>query len=178
MENDSKYQMYARDLLRNVPNEYVSYLIALFMQEAAVNMGSEVDNKTLERVIYYIQRDYSYIPVSFIASAFIRGSLGKIGDGKGRLVPKTIIAWIGESSMDYNRMLSSEREKAKLNDVSIAMDLHKYPVGSAICKKIEWYKNGSLKIDDWDKVPLKDIAEKIKQGHHVTPQMFGIIYKN
>jgi hypothetical protein len=137
-------------------------------------MGVESDNQTIERVIYYVRKDFSYIPVNYIASGFISGSLGKIGDGKGRLVPKTILAWLGYSSMEYNRMLASIRERNKLNDVSIAMDLHNYPVGSAIVKKIEWYRKGVLRIEDWDNVPLKAMAEKIKAGIHVTPELFGI----
>lgn len=174
MENDEKFQMYANELIRNVPEEYIKHLVTLFIQEASINMGSDINEQTLERVIYHVKKDYSYIPVNYVASAFIRGSLGKIGDGRGRLVPKTILTWLGDASLDYNRMIANKRQKDKLDDVSVAMDLHKYPVGSAIEKKIEWYRKGILSIDDWDKVPLKKVSEMIADGHTPTVEHFGI----
>lgn len=177
MENDSRFQTYANELVRNVPSETLQHLITLFMQEASVNMGVEVDAVTLERVIFYIKKDYGYIPINFIASAFVKGSLGNIGDGKGRLVPKTIVGWLGSVSMDYNRTLANIRNQEKLNDVSIAMDLHKYPVGQAINKKIDWYRKGLLKIEDWEKIPLKEVAERITQKLESYPAMWGINYK-
>lgn len=174
INEDKKFQAYATTIVREVSQDDLSYLIALFMKEASVNMGVEVDNQTLESVIYYVKKDYSYIPVNYIASGFVRGSLGKIGDGKGRLVPKTILAWLGDSSMEYNRMVASVREKEKLNDVSIAMNLHRYPMGKAIAKKIEWYNKGALQGDDWDKVPLKEVAEMIGKGREPKLADFNI----
>ena len=177
MENDSKYQMYANDLVRNVPGEYLQHLITLFMKEASVNMGCDVNEVTLERVIFYVKKDFGYIPINYIASAFIKGSLGRLGDGKGRLIPKTIHSWIGEVSLDYNRMLATQLQKDKMNDVYIAMDLHNYPVGKAINKKIDWYRKGILDMKDWDKVPLKEVAERIGKGQEPRLDNFGITPK-
>jgi hypothetical protein len=174
IEKDDKFQIYANDIVKNVPGEYLQYLISLFMREAAINLGCDENETTLERTIYYVKRDYSYMPINFVASAFIRGSLGQIGDGKGRLVPKTIVAWLADSSLAYNRLIANQKNKENLNDVSIAMDLHKYPVGSAIVKKIEWYRKGLLTSNDWDKVPLKELAEMIKAGHNPIPEYFKI----
>ena len=174
MENDSKFQLYANDLVINVPFEYLQYLIALFMQEAAINMGSEVNEVTLERTIYHIKKDYGYIPINYIASAFVRGSLGKIGDGKGRLIPKTIMGWIADMSMEYNRMLANQREREKLNDVTIAMNLHKYPVSKAIIKKIDWITKGKITSSEWDNIPLKELSEVIAAGHTPDLEYFGI----
>jgi hypothetical protein len=178
INEDNKFQAYASELVNNVPLENMEYLIALFMKEAAINMGSDVNDSVIERTVYHVKKDYGWIPVNYVASAFVRGSLGKIGDGKGRLIPKTILAWLSDSSQEYNRVLSALREKEKLNDVSIAMDLHKTPVGTAIMKKLDWYKKGALKIQDWDKIPLSELANKIKQGVFVTPEMFGIKSKS
>ena len=173
MENDSKFQMYANEFVRNVPGEYLQHIITLFMKEASVNMGCDVNEQTLERVMFYIKKDFGYIPINYIASAFIKGSLGRLGDGKGRLIPKTIHSWIGEISLEYNRMIANQLQKDKLNDVSIAMDLHKYPVGQAINKKIEWYNRGLMKMKDWDRVPLKELAEMI--GNGFTPKVTDFI---
>jgi hypothetical protein len=174
INEDNKFQDCANAMVKDIATNDLLYLVALFMKEASINMGVEVNNQIIESVIYYIKKDYGYVPLNFIASGFVRGSLGKIGDGKGRLVPKTIFAWLSDSSLEYNRMIASIREKEKLNDVSIAMDLHKYPIGSAIAKKIEWYRLGALNINDWDKVPLKQVAQMIGEGHRPTLEYFGI----
>jgi len=174
MENDSKFQAYANEIVREVPQEDIIYLITLFVKEAAINMGSDVDKETLDRIIFYIKRDYSYIPINYVASAFLKGSLGQIGDGKGRLIPKTIHGWLGDISLEYNRMVAAKKQKERESDVSIAMNLHRYPMGKAIRKKIDWLKAGSITIDEWDKVPLKELAKMIGEGHHPTLEHFGI----
>ncbi len=176
IEKNELFQDYANEFVNNVPMENLQKLVALFMREAAINMGVTEDKTTLERTVYYIKKEFGYIPVNYIASAFVRGSLGKIGDGKGRLVPKTILTWLGDTSLDYNRMMASEREKNNQNDVSVAMDLHKFPVGKAIQKKIDWLSKGIIKPDDWERVPIKILSEMIAKGEHPTPMDFGINY--
>lgn len=177
INEDNKFQSYATTMVREVPESELKYLVVLFMKEACINMGCDVTEETIDRVIYFVKAEYSYIPVNYIASALISGSLGKIGDGKGRLVPKTILAWLAYSTQEYNRHLASITERNKLNDVSIAMNLHKYPAGMAIDKKIDWYKKGLLRIEDWDKVPLMDLAERIKNKLETYPAIYGITYK-
>lgn len=174
MEKDERYQMYANDFVINVPIDILKQLINLFMFEAAINMGAEVNDKTLERTIYYIQKDYGYIPISYVASAFIQGSLGKLPSvtGMTRLVPKTIHYWLGEVSMEYNRAIAKKKQKDRESDVAIAYDLHKYPLGQAIIQKIRWQKEGKLEGDDWDRIDLKDLAEAIAQKREITFDKF------
>ena len=174
MEKDERYQMYANDLVRNVSGDILKHLINLFMFEAAINMGSEVNDKTLERTIYYIQKDYGYIPVSYVASAFIQGSLGRLPHvvGMTKLVPKTIHNWLGEISLEYNRAIAKKRQKERESDVAIAYDLHKYPLGQAIIQKIRWQKEVKLEGDDWDRVELKVLAEAIARKEEITFEKF------
>jgi hypothetical protein len=167
IDKDNVFQTYATTIVKEVPNEQFEYLIAIFMQEASINMGSNVNTSTLERTIFYIKTDYAFIPMNYVASAFIRGSLGKIGDGKGRLIPKTILTWLSDTSLEYNRQLASIREKNKLNDVAIACDLHKYPIGQAIAKKLEWYKDGKLNGDRWDRINLHELTEAIARKDYI-----------
>lgn len=172
MEKDSKYQAYATTLVKEVPGEDIKYLIALFMKEAAINMGSDTDTRTLERTTYHIQKEFSFIPISYIGSAFVRGSLGQFG--VGRLVPRTIYGWLNEMSLEYNRMMSKEKYKDHNTQIAIAYNLHKYPIGSAIAKKIDWYNKGLLKIENWDKIPIKELAEREAKHLESYPQIFGI----
>jgi hypothetical protein len=108
----------------------------------------------------------------YISSAFKKGSLGKYG--AGRLVPRTINGWLNEITMEFNR----DAEHKKLNEVDGTVhfkNLEKYPLGKAICKKIDWYMSDVIDDNDWDKIPLKQLAEII--GRHEIPdlKMFGII---
>ena len=174
MEKDEKYQTYANDLVRNVPGDILKHLINLFMFEAAINIGAEVNDKTLERTIYYIQKEYGYIPISYVASAFIQGSLGKLPYvvGMTKLVPKTIHYWLGEVSLEYNRAIAKAKQKDRESDVAIAYDLHKYPLGQAIIQKIRWHKEGKLEGDAWDHVELKELAGAIAQRKEITFDKF------
>jgi len=172
MQNDNTYQAYSMELVKDVPGESLNYLVKIFMDKAAMNMGSDYKDNTLRGSVEIIKTYFSYIPIHYIASGFIKGSLGDYDSG--RLTPRTVKNWMGHISLEYNRDNVKDIQKQKLNDVSIVMNLHKYPIGSAICKKIEWQKKGILDINDWDKVPLKELAEMIGAGHIPTLEKFGI----
>ena len=162
MENDSTYQSYAKDLVNNVNNESLKYLIKLFMNRAAINMSADFTDKTLDGSVYIVLKYFSHIPMYYIASGFVKGSLGDYGPG--RLNPRSIKHWLGEISLEYNRYLANKMQDNKTNDVSIAYDLHKYPVGQAIIKKIEWYQDGKINGDDWDNINLQALTDAIAKG--------------
>jgi hypothetical protein len=164
--NDETYQTYATDQIKTVPLEYTQYLVNLFMKEAAVNMGGAVDEPTLERSIYHIRNDFGYLPVCYVYSAFIRGSLGQFG--AGRLVPRTIHNWLFEVSAEFNRATTKEEQKNFGVVPQVSFDLHKYPVGRAIMKKIEWYEAGLLPGNEWDRIDLRELSEAIGRHEHVT----------
>ena len=164
----SDYQQYATTLVKDVlPSETLKGMVNVFMIDAGTNMGSDFTDKTLDRVIEIVQAQFKFLPVCYIASAFKKGSLGDYG--AGRLVPRTIYGWLNEISLEYNR---EQAHKAIPTDTySNAYDLNKYPVGSAIIKKIEWVRTGIMTMDEWDRVPLKTIAELIKRNGYVTYDM-------
>ena len=173
MKHSQKYQDNSTKLISDLLESDVKELVNLFLIDASINMGTDFTNETLERVIEIVLYEYKYLPLYAVASAFKAGSMGKFD--KGRLVPRTIFGWLKEVSDEHHR--KEHHNEVHHSDFMDAMDLNDYPAGSAICKKIDWYRNGTLKMKDWDNIPLKDIAEQIKAGHHVSPQMFGIIYK-
>jgi len=172
MEKNEKYQTYATELVRNVPISEVNYLVNYFMEDAALNMGSKYEKTILDRVIYFVLNDYGYLPVSYICSAFRRGSLGKLADG--RLVPKTIHNWLHEVSEEYFRLKEHKEREEYFRVKPETYDLLKYPVGSAIVKKVDWYMAGILSIEDWEKIPLQELAEMIGRGESVTLEKFGL----
>jgi hypothetical protein len=172
MTNNETYQAYAPNPIGQVPREEAQYLINLFMEEAAVNMGASVDEQTLDRVIQQILSNFSFLHVSYVASAFIRGSLGQFG--AGRLVPRTIHGWLQEVQAEFNRMQQKEQLRASNSTPEISIDLFKFPAGRAIAQKIDWFRAGLLPGDDWDKVDLQQLANAM--GRHEVIE-FNNFYK-
>jgi hypothetical protein len=165
------YDDYATSFVKDVPSVNLKTLVNIFMVDASVNMGNDFSDETLERAIYIIETNFRFLHVCYIASAFKKGSLGQYG--AGRLVPRTIYGWLNEITMEYNR----DTEHKKLSEIDTTVhfkDLGRYPLGKAICQKIDWYKSGSINSDEWDKIPLKQLAEIIGMGE--TPHLndFGI----
>jgi hypothetical protein len=163
MKMDDNYQMYATDVARNVPSEILKSMINTFMTEASLNMSNDYNQAVLDRIIYFVTNEFHYLRMAEIASAFIRGSLGKFG--AGRLNPRVIYGWLQNVVEEHNRYAEHQRIEDINNSTGTIMDLSKCPAGSAIIKKIEWYKAGLLTGDDWDRVDLKKLAESIGQGH-------------
>ena len=92
MEISENYKSYLTVPVKELPNEVIEYFVAVFMKEASINMGSVVERETTERTLYFIRGEYSYLPIQYVGTAFIKGSLGKYG--AGRLIPRTIQAWL------------------------------------------------------------------------------------
>jgi hypothetical protein len=172
MKENLIYNLHATRLVKGIPVEDLNLLINLFMQDAGVTMGNDFNDKTLDMVITIIKNEFSFLPVFYIAAAFKKGAMGKYGPG--RLVPRTIGIWIESEAMEYNKYLAHKEQKEKEFTPDNSFDLNKYPVGSAIAKKIDWYNRGIISSDDWDKVALKEMAERINQGLECVPEVFGL----
>ena len=158
---DEIYQKHSMTLVKDViPGEDLRSLINIFMIDSGVNMGSEFTVKSLERVIRIVEESYKFIPIYIIASGFKKGSMGQYGPG--RLVPRVIGEWLNQISREYNRDMA--HEAIQHEDYSTAADLHKYPIGQAIIKKIEWYQDGKINGDDWDNINLQALTDAIAKG--------------
>lgn len=157
-----------------VPHDSLKNIVTECIIEAAIDMGQKPDDTIYDRVTYFIEKDFHYLQVIQIASTFRRGALGQFGSG--RLVPRTIYGWLMEVRNENALKATGAAEKI---DPSKGFDkLHEFPLGSAICKKIEWYESGTITGDDWDKVPLKEIAGMISRHEECHPYMFGIYHDN
>jgi hypothetical protein len=168
------YDDYATALVKDVPQEYIKALVNTFMTDAGINMGADFTDTSLERVIEIVRFNFKFLPVCYIASAFKKGSLGNYGTG--RLVPRTINNWLNEITLEHNRD-ESHKKLTRIDEVIHFKDLRKYPLGKAICKKIDWLESGAITIDEWDKIPLKVLAEIIGAGHIPDLEYFIIKLK-
>lgn len=177
MITDDKYQIYAGDVPTLVPEEHLKHIINVMIADAALNMGCNYDQQIIDRVIWFIQaKDFNYLPLAIIASAFARGSLGKFG--AGRLVPRTIYEWLSTVAEEYRLKKEHDQREAQLKSKSDPFDLHRYPVGQAIIKKTDWLKSGNITEEDYDRIPLKELSERLAQGLPVVPELFGVESKN
>lgn len=170
------YNRHAIELVKDViPKDDLKEMINIFMIDAGINMGSDFTDSTLERAMQIIENNFRFLPVCYVASAFKKGSLGNFGTG--RLVPRTIFYWLNEITLEYNR----DQDHKKLQSDPDAIhynELERHPLGQAICKKIDWLKNGTINSDDWDKIPLKDLSERIANHMDSVPELFGVESKN
>ena len=165
------YNTYANDACKDIPVDYLKQLLNLMIYEAAQDMGTTYDKDSLlDRVNYIIDTHYNHLPLSLVASAFKRGSLGQYGPG--RLVPRTIYGWMAEMNqylMTKHEVRDSSQDRKHKYD-----GLEKYPLGKAICKKIDWLTSGAITMEQWDKIPLKAVAEMIGNKEMPTLAKFGI----
>lgn len=169
------YEIYHSYPAREVPQLNLRILISEFIIDAALDMGQKPDDGIYDRVTYFVGRDFCDLEIIQIASAFKRGALGQFGPGK--LVPRTIYNWLvtakGENSFKTDAV-------SKIDTTPGFSELHKFPLGKAINKKIDWYRKGLITIDpegrpdEWDKINLKTLSEMIGKGMMPTPNDFGI----
>lgn len=176
---NDKYITYHGYTVKEVPIEVLKVLVTLFIDYAAVNLGTSADKANVDRIIEQVQgHEFNFLPVSVVASAFIRGSLGKLRNDKTSLNPRNIFEWLTEVSVEYKQGVEHDKRERELSNTEKTFDLNKCPVGAAIMKKIDWYASGAIDIEDWDKIPMKSLAEKIVHGIHPYPEMFGVENKN
>jgi hypothetical protein len=176
MKENLTYNKYATSFVKEVPQEDFNLLVNLFLNDAAVTMGNDYNDESLDMIIGIIRSEYSFLPVYYIAAAFKKGSLGKYGkEGGARLIPRNIGYWIEQEAINYNKYLAHKAEKEKEFQCTNSFDLIKYPVGQAIIKKIDWYKKGIINNNGWDRIPLKEMAERIGRGLECVPEVFGVV---
>lgn len=173
IEDNKTYQDNWQKPVNDVSYNDMSLLLKLFLDKAAINVGREcydAPEVTKESILEFVCKEFRFIPVYYIGSAIIKGSLDS--QSTNRLTPRLVHKWLIDATIEYRRYKDHLDREEQFKEKPITFDLHKYPVGSAIAKKIEWYKKGFLSIDDWDLVPLKDVAEAIARGEYVTIEKF------
>ena len=175
-EDNDTYQRCSLKTIKDVSYDDLRTMTELFLRKASDNMGSAFNDNTIESVIDFVKTQFHFLPVYALASCIVKGSLGHYG--AGRLVPRTIFGWVNESAQDFNRKIEHDFQMDQLKERPISFDLHRYPVGKAINKKIDWLTSGAIDESDWDKIPMKEVAERIRDGLPCVPELFGVETKN
>lgn len=173
LTENEKYKAYCNTAVRDVPSEHLKVLINLFVDYSALNLGVNTDKANVDRLVELVRGgEFNLLPISVIASGFIRGSLGKLKNDNTKLSPRNIYEWLTEVSIEYrNKLDHLERQKSP---PGVAFNLKKYPLGQALLRKIDWFRSGAITEADWEKIPLKELAEMIGRGEYPTIKDFNI----
>jgi len=170
---DKDYQTYATYKISEIPISILKHVINVFVDYAALNLGTSADKENVDRIIEYIQmNEFNSLPLSVIASAFMRGSLGKLKNDNTKLTPRNIYEWICEVSVEYGQKMEHQNRLRQKSEKTF--DLNKYPVGMAMLWKIDLINSGAINDDDWDQIDPKIVADMIARGEHPTLADFGI----
>jgi len=163
------YETYSNTPCLDIPIDYLKQFIEDFLFDASKDMGVVFEKEILpNRVYYIISTNYNHLPLFLIASAFKKGALGQYGSG--RLVPRTIYGWLNEINQYYITLHEKRNEKEFQEKKFDRLD--RYPMGKAICWKID-----NVSYESWDDVPLKEIADIIGRGGIPTLEKFNITNK-
>jgi hypothetical protein len=174
IEENAEYQRYSLKIVKDVPHNDMMILLTLFLNKAANNTGKEnydSPDETKESVLEFLYAKFSFLPVHSVGSAIIKGSLGQYGPG--RLIPRVIYGWMVEASNEYQKRLNHEKY-SKQTETTNRLDVLKYPAGRAIIKKADWLYLGIINSDEYDRIPLMEVAERIGKGMDVVPELWGI----
>lgn len=167
------YEAYQSYKISDVPLENLKIIVTGFINDSALTLGCNATKADVDKVSELMaSNQFNFLPVNVASSAFTRGSLGKLKNDKTTLSPRNIYDWLSEVSLEYrNHIEHNERDYKLSNPEGHFNDLMNCPFGKAIMKKIDW----ELTEDEWDKVPLKMLAEIIGRNERVTMADFGII---
>ena len=173
---NDKYKTYQSYLIRDVPIDNLKIIVTEFINDAALTLGCKATKADVDKVTFFMSSNqFNYLPVNIASTAFVRGSLGKLKNDKTTLNPRNIYDWLSEVGQEYRNFVEhKEREKSLSNPGEHFKDLTQFPLGKAICKKIDWYRSGAIDDNDWDNISLHELAEMIGKNIIPTLDRFGI----
>lgn len=172
IESNANYQTYATSKIYNIPRETLCEIINIILIEASRNMGNEFNDKMLDAIIGTIEENHHNLPLCYIASAIYKGSMGTYGPG--RLIPRIVFNWLREVSLEYTKEIDHKAIEERMKNTGTPADLNKYPMGTALNLKIDWLVSGYITSEQWDNIPLKEVAELLGKGIEPTLLYFGI----
>jgi hypothetical protein len=76
--------------------------------------------------------------------------------------------------MEYQKDKEHNEIEDKLKMQGTLVDLKKYPMGTALNLKIDWFATGLIDSEGWDNIALRTVAEKIGKGQVPMPEDFEI----
>jgi len=130
------------------------------------DIGTEKISEIMELFIDALKTRYKEVDIDDVKKAILNGTYGDYGKYNW-INAKVLIEWVRQkwmSVLDKSRRVDEKEETHKF-------DVEKYPVGKAI----NWKAN-CVKLEDWEVIPLKKIAEAIKNREEMSTlaESYGI----
>lgn len=177
------YPQYLSERVKDIPSEHMRELVDEFAINAKFYMSSDVDNDATDKintaVVELLKNKFSFLPLSLIAEAYTRGSLGELG-GTTRFTVRNIYIWLAAVNEKSQRLL--QERQSKIDDERRASEEKSFRhqqkrsnlYGAALYKKIEWCYQGLLNSRQYDELTLDMIVAKVEAGYdlkNLTPSM-------
>jgi hypothetical protein len=159
--------------VKDIPYPNFENEIKELFKSAVFDFGAEVKKevfdhsvKRLAGIIYGRYKGYMLGEVKYVFEAMVEHIKGKLS-----------VSSIMQLFYKYNEeKIEKQRRESEERDISIEknfVNCFDNPLGSAIIHKMQMVESGQLKIENWDTVNLKQLAEDIKTGkviHHYKPE--------
>ena len=177
MEHSAILKTYLNYNVSDVPRDKLREIIDELSATAMVNMGGNETTIPLQRIIESITalvaKQYYELPISKVAGAFWRGSLGELG-GTTRFTLRNVNLWLKETHQQWGE--EHIREISRKNREKY--DSHEradQDVITACRMKIMWRIDGKITPDQSEKIHVEDIVHRLRDGFRekdIIPEMF------
>ena len=168
------YKYHLKDRCNDVPENILKDIIREFAANAKFYMNSNTDAETMEKVniaiVDLLKNKFGYLPLYLVGEAYARGPLGELG-GYASISVRNIHIWISAMqeksqnlyAQDQSRIDSERRESEE--KIFKQNQAHNVRYGTALSIKLTWVYEERIIADDWDKYPLDEIVNYLKQGY-------------
>lgn len=181
MEISSQYYPeYLNTKVGEIPSTALTELIDEFASNAKFYMSSDCDSATTFKInsaaVDLLKNRFRFIPLSLVAEAYTRGSLGELG-GTTRFTVRNVYTWLN-SIEEKNQRLYQETQ-SKIDDQKRADNERHFRLGqkrSALFAAAFYWKISHCPMPDkdYDRLSLDKIVEAIEKGYtfnELTPAM-------
>jgi hypothetical protein len=174
------YSEYINTKAGEIPSGALIEIIDEFASNAKFYMSSDADSITTAKInsasIDLLKNRFRFLPLSLIAEAYTRGSLGELG-GTTRFTVRNVYTWLG--SIDEKNQRLYQETQSKIDDQKRAENERLFrrsqKRSSLFASALYWkISHCPMSDPDYDRLTLDKIVEAIEKGytfHELTPSM-------
>ena len=130
------------------------------------DIGTDKISEIMGLFIDALKTRYKEVDINDVKKAILNGTYGDYGKYNW-INTKVLIDWVRQKWMS---ILDKSRRVDEIEEIH-KFDVEKYPVGKAII-----WKMNHISLDDWEMIPIKKIAEAIKNRENMSKfaESYGI----
>lgn len=170
------YKHHLKDRCKDTPENMLKEIVSEVSSNAKFYMNSNVDAETMSKVntaiVDLLKYKFGYLPLYLVGEAYTRGPLGELG-GYASISVRNIYIWLSAvneksqnlSAQDQSRIDQERREEDER--IFKQNQAHNVRFGTALSIKLTWVYEDRISANDWDKYPLDEIVNYLKQGYTI-----------